>query len=107
MLMVLTLESAAALVLSIHVQPKASKDEIAGPHGDRIKIRITAPPIDGRANQHLVDFLADTFDVPKRNVLLLSGETGRNKRFKIIGPSRIPEAIREAPPGSVQVLSEP
>ena len=94
-------------MLSIHVQPKASGDEIAGPHGDRIKVRITAPPIDGRANQHLVDFLADAFSVPKRNVLLLSGETGRNKRFKIIAPSRIPEAIHAAPAGSVQVLSEP
>ena len=80
-----------ALVLNVHVQPRAGKDEIAGLHGDRLKIRIKAPPVDGKANRHLIEFLADVFGVAKRDVVLLAGETGRDKRFKISSPKRWPE----------------
>lgn len=79
-----------ALVLNVHVQPRAGKDEIAGLHGDRLKIRVKAPPVDGKANRYLIDFLADVFGVAKRDVVLLAGETGRDKRFKICFPKRWP-----------------
>ena len=82
------------VILDVHIQPRASKDEIVGFHGDRLKIRITAPPVDGKANQHLLSFLADVFKVPKRNVVLLAGETGREKRIKIISPRVIPIGIQ-------------
>ena len=82
------------VILDAHIQPRASKDEIVGFHGDRLKIRITAPPVDGKANQHLVSFLANVFKVPKRNILLLAGETGREKRIKIISPKVMPIGIQ-------------
>ena len=78
------------MVFNVHVQPRASRDEITGIHGDRIKIRITAPPVDGKANEHLMRFLAIEFKVSKRQVILVSGETGRDKRFKIEAPMVIP-----------------
>ena len=81
------------LILDVHIQPRASKDEIVGYHGDRLKIRITAPPVDGKANNHLLAFLAQVFKVPKRDVVLLAGETGREKRVKIIAPTRVPEIV--------------
>lgn len=79
------------LTLNVHVQPRAGKDEIAGLYGDKLKIRIKAPPVDGKANQHLTEFLADVFGVAKRDVVLLSGETGRDKRFRISFPKRWPK----------------
>ncbi len=53
------------LLLECHLQPKASRDEFAGLHGDRLKIRLTAPPVDGKANAHLLAFLASVFAVSK------------------------------------------
>jgi uncharacterized protein (TIGR00251 family) len=81
------------LILRVHAQPRAAKDELVGPHGDNLKIRITAPPVDGKANAHLIKFLAKSFGVPKAQVELLSGETGRSKRFRIHTPSRLPPII--------------
>lgn len=81
------------LLLNVHVQPRASRDEIAGQHGDALKIRITSPPVDGKANDHLLRFLADVFGVGRGSVELLSGETGRRKRFRIRAPQRLPEGI--------------
>jgi uncharacterized protein (TIGR00251 family) len=81
------------LILDVHVQPRAAKDEIVGYHGDRLKIRIAAPPVDGKADQHLIRFLAEVFKVPRREVVLLSGETGRDKRLRIIAPGVIPAML--------------
>ncbi|WP_432697247.1 DUF167 family protein [Marinobacterium sp. YM272] len=81
------------LILSCHLQPKASKDEISGLHGESVKIRITAPPIEGRANAQLVKFLAKTFGVPKSAVTILSGELGRQKRVAIDQPSKLPGSV--------------
>lgn len=82
-----------SVVLNVHVQPRASKDEIVGLYGDRIKIRTCAPPVDGRANAHLIGFLASTFGVPRRQVLLIAGETGRQKRFEVLDPLNWPPEI--------------
>lgn len=81
------------LLLFCHIQPRASRDAIQGIHGDALKIAITAPPVDGAANAHLLTFLAEQFDVPKRQVSLISGETGRKKRFKIASPRKIPTTL--------------
>lgn len=79
------------LILRIQVQPRASRDELAGLHGDRLKVRLTAPPVDGRANAALQALLAETFGVPKYRVILLTGESGRSKRVRIVNPGRIPD----------------
>ncbi len=78
------------IILDVRIQPRASKDEIVGFHGNRLKIRITAPPVDGKANQHLIAYLASVFKVPRRDIVLLAGETGREKRIKVISPSVMP-----------------
>ena len=85
------------LILDLHVQPRAAKDEIVGYHGDRLKVRITAPPVDGNANQHLIAFLAAVFQVPKRDVVLLSGESGRDKRVRIQRPKTVPDILAPTP----------
>ncbi|QLQ33707.1 MAG: YggU family protein [Candidatus Thiothrix singaporensis] len=81
------------LHLFVRVQPKASKDEFADIQEDRIRIRITAPPVDGKANQHLLKFLAKIFGVTKSNVQIKAGETGRNKHLCINAPTNLPVGI--------------
>lgn len=78
------------LILDCHLQPKASKDEFAGLHGERLKIRLTAPPVDGKANAHLQAFLAKAFGVAKNQVTLESGELNRQKRLRIRAPQQLP-----------------
>lgn len=79
------------LILHLRIQPKASKDEFAGPYGDRqYRIRITAPPVDGKANQHLLRFLAKSFGVAKSRIELLSGASGRDKVIRIPHPAKRP-----------------
>ena len=73
------------MTLDLHVQPGASRSEFAGEHGGRMKVRLAAPPVDGRANDALVEFLADYFDVPRRNVHIASGHKSRRKRVVIEG----------------------
>lgn len=72
-------------VLSLHVQPGAKKTECTGLHGEALKIRLAAPPVDGKANAALVAYLADVLDVPKSAVALVSGETSRTKRVRVSG----------------------
>lgn len=80
------------LVLRLYIQPKASRDSIVGLHGDEVKVAITAPPVDGRANSHLVKFLGKQFGLPKA-VVIEKGELGRHKQIKIINPQQIPPEI--------------
>lgn len=80
----------ADLLLTVRLQPRASRDEIVGPHGDALKIRITAPPVEGQANAHLIKFLAGAFDVPRGQVTLVSGDTARSKQLRITTPRRLP-----------------
>lgn len=81
------------LVLRLYIQPKASRDSIVGLHGDELKVAITAPPIDGKANAHLVKYLAKLFRVAKSHVLVEKGELGRHKQIKIINPQQIPTEV--------------
>lgn len=81
------------LLLRVRVQPRASRDELAETLGDQLKIRITAPPVDGKANDHLIRFLAKMFGVPKGQVYLESGFTGRNKQLRIAAPRILPPIL--------------
>ncbi|EKY3223668.1 DUF167 family protein YggU [Cronobacter dublinensis] len=81
------------LVLRLYIQPKASRDSIIGLHGDELKVAITAPPVDGQANAHLVKYLAKKFRVAKSQVVIEKGELGRHKQVKIIEPQQIPTEV--------------
>ncbi len=73
------------VILSLHIQPGARTTEVVGEHGDALKIRLAAPPVDGKANAVLIGFLAKTLGVPKAAVSLLSGESSRAKRVRVKG----------------------
>lgn len=85
----------AALELDLRVQPKASRDQFAGPHGERYRVTISAPPVDGKANKYLCRYLAKAFGVPPSRVSLVSGQTGRDKRVHIESPQRIPTELAD------------
>jgi hypothetical protein len=72
-------------VLTIHVQPKASKTEYAGLHGGALKFRVAAPPAEGAANDALCAFLAGLFELPKKAVVVQSGHASRKKRVLLAG----------------------
>lgn len=77
----------SAARLKIHVVPNARKSELAGLHGDAIKIRCAAPPLDGRANREVCELLADLLGVPVRDVTIVRGERSRDKLVEIAGMS--------------------
>lgn len=81
------------LELRVYLQPRASRDEIVGPHGEALKIRITAPPVEGKANTHLIRYLAGCFAVPRSQVVIEKGETSRNKTVRIHSPRKLPDRI--------------
>lgn len=88
------------LIINLKVQPKASRDEIVGPYGkegDTLKVRICAPPVDGKAKAHLLKFLAKQFGIPKSDVKLLSGASGRTKKVSINRPQQFPEKAEIIP----------
>ena len=72
------------LSLTLHIQPGAKKTEVAGPHGDALKIRLAAPPVDGKANAALIEFLADRLGVAKSTVVLKSGHASRRKVVEVV-----------------------
>ena len=76
--------------MRVKAQPKASKDEFAEVLDKRLKNRTTAPPSDGKANQHLINFLARQFKVSKSQIELLAGHDFREKRFMIRTPKQLP-----------------
>ncbi|MBG6248877.1 MULTISPECIES: DUF167 family protein YggU [Symbiopectobacterium] len=81
------------LVIRLYIQPKASRDQIVGLHGDELKVAITAPQVDGQANAHLVKYLAKQFRVAKGAVSIEKGELGRHKQIRIVNPQHIPTEI--------------
>jgi len=72
-----------ALTFKVFVQPRASKNEIKGLHGDAVKIRITAPPVDGAANKTCLKFLAKQLGVPGSNLEVASGKSSRTKHIRV------------------------
>jgi uncharacterized protein (TIGR00251 family) len=71
------------IVFSIRVLPRSSRCEIAGIHGDALKLKITAPPVDGKANDECVRFLSETLGIKKSRISIVAGHTSRNKRIAI------------------------
>ena len=82
---VIARDSKRGALLTVHVQPGSSRTECVGIHGDAIKIRLAAPPIDGAANNELIRFIADKCGVPRANVRIRAGEQARRKRLSIKG----------------------
>ncbi|MBI5923161.1 MAG: YggU family protein [Betaproteobacteria bacterium] len=76
---------ADAVVLSLHIQPGAKKTEVVGLHGTALKIRLAAPPVDGKANAGLINFLAPRLEVAKRQVEIISGTNSRTKQVRVAG----------------------
>jgi uncharacterized protein (TIGR00251 family) len=73
------------VTLRLHIQPGAKKTGVAGLYGEALKIRLAAPPVDGKANACLIAFLADRLDVAKTAISLVSGDSSRAKRVRITG----------------------
>jgi uncharacterized protein len=81
-----TADGQLVIVLTLHVQPGAKRTEVAGKHGDALKIRLAAPPVDGKANAELLRYLAHAFGVPQHNVTLVRGDSSRRKVVRIGRP---------------------
>lgn len=81
------------LVLSLHIQPNARRTEVAGLHGDALKIKVAAPPADHQANDKLLEFLQKSFKVGKSQVVLRHGEHSRQKTVEIASPACTPETL--------------
>jgi uncharacterized protein len=82
---VIVRNSKNGVVLSVYVQPKASRTECVGTHGDALKIRVAAPPIDGAANDELIRFVASCCAIPRASVCIQSGAEGRHKKLCLKG----------------------
>jgi uncharacterized protein (TIGR00251 family) len=78
-------ERSGSIRFSVRVQPRASRSEIVGLHGDALKVRLAAPPVDGAANVALVELLAEALGVPRRCVRVVSGATSRGKVVEVAG----------------------
>lgn len=89
------LERSGALYLNLHIQPGAKRTELVGLHGEALKIRLAAPPVDGKANAALLLFLSKIFKVPKEAVVLLRGHSSRQKQVQIKGYEVSPRAVLE------------
>jgi hypothetical protein len=74
------------IIIEIQVIPRSSKKEIAGVNGNIVRVKLTAPPVDGAANEQLREVLAERFGIKKGNIVILKGASSRNKTVKIINP---------------------
>ncbi len=89
----LSSQSDGSLLLKLHVQPRAAQNRIAGLQGEALKLRLSAPPVDGKANKAVLAFLADLFSLPKSALSLKSGQQSRQKTVLVSGVSE--EFIRD------------
>jgi len=80
-------QTSAGISFAVKVHPRARKNAIAGTFGDALKLALTAPPIEGKANEAVIDFLADFFDIPRSSITIASGKTSRLKAVHISGAS--------------------
>lgn len=69
--------------LKVLIQPNAKKNQVIGIHGDSLKVRIKAPPVDGEANTALVKFLSEQLNIPQKQISIIHGLTGKNKLIEI------------------------
>jgi uncharacterized protein len=86
-------ENEGGVTFAVRVQPRASKGGVAGELDGALKIRLAAPPVEGRANEELIRLLAELFDAPRRRIAILSGQTSKNKVVSVSGIS-VDEASR-------------
>ena len=80
-----------SLILRLHLQPGARKNEITGLLNNRLRIKIKAPPVGGKANREIIDMLADEFKTRKSHINITSGKLNRNKTIDIHSPARLPD----------------
>ena len=85
------------LILTLRLTPRSHRNEIMGVEQGALRIRLNAPPVEGKANAALCRFLAECFGVPKSRVILEQGSRGRHKRVRVIRPSREPESLLPGP----------
>ncbi|MCU7848859.1 MAG: DUF167 family protein [Candidatus Thiodiazotropha sp. (ex Lucinoma kastoroae)] len=84
------------LILNLRIQPKSSRDSFVGPYGENeYKITLTAPPIDGKANAHLMKFIAKAFHLPRSKIQLISGVTSRSKCLRLKSPQYLPIPLED------------
>ena len=81
-------ETAKGIHFTVKVHPRARKNAITGIVGDALKLALTAPPVEGKANQAVIEFFADLFQIPRSSVTIASGETSRNKVVRVAGASK-------------------
>ena len=91
-------EDADGVLIDVHLQPGARRNAVCGEHGGRLKIAVSAPPLEGRANQALVALLSERLDLPRRAVTLESGDGSRDKRFRAATPLSAREIVRRLEP---------
>lgn len=82
-------ETTKGISFAVRVQPRARKNAITGVMGDAIKVALTAPPVEGRANQAVIEFFAELFQIPRASVTIASGEASRNKVIRVAGLGRV------------------
>jgi uncharacterized protein len=80
-------ESAAGVTFAVRIHPRAKRDAVTGEHGDALKIALTAPPVEGRANEALIAFLSALLKVPRASVSIAAGQSSRNKVVRVAGIS--------------------
>jgi uncharacterized protein (TIGR00251 family) len=85
---------AGGVRIAVHIMPNAKKTEVAGLHDDALKLRLHAPPIEGRANEALVRYVADCLDLPKTAVELVHGHTSRKKVLEVHAPVTVEAVTR-------------
>jgi uncharacterized protein (TIGR00251 family) len=94
---VLDVDRAGNVIISVHVQPGARRSEVVGGHGDALKLRVAAPPEDGKANRAVVALVAETLGVAPGAVELVSGASSRRKRLRVSGRTEADVRARLAP----------
>ena len=82
------------LILDCRIQPKANEDCLSGIKDDCLKIKVTAAPVDGKANKHLIKFLSKQFKTAQSNIDILRGQNSRDKRISITTPKRLPPELK-------------
>ena len=85
--MIAVQESPAGVTFRVKVQPRAKRNAVVGELGDALKVALTAPPIDGRANDACIEFFADLLQLPRSSIKIVSGQSSRNKVIRVTGIS--------------------
>ena len=73
------------ITIKVKVEPRSSKSGIVGPYGDSLKVKLTSPPVEGKANKELIEVLSKEYGIPKKNVEIVSGHNSKNKTVKLVG----------------------